>query len=180
MKRFLQILAIGLVVFLVLAMGQEWRFFATAWFGEAPPEAELSLEDRDGAVAAVRLTLELTRHLYASGGDPRFSERMPASDGVIEELMKDVDYLANNHRRQEHRLEHLEIVEAKALDDRRVEIRTREEWLTRLVWLDGATAAEWAGQVVFAKYLVTAETQGWRVQAWDFDPVREQGEAPAT
>ena len=72
------------VAFMVLAIGQEWSFFSTAWFGRAPENVELSSEDRDGAVAAVRMTLELTRHLYSSGGDPRFSERMPASEQVVE------------------------------------------------------------------------------------------------
>lgn len=179
MKRFLQILTGGLVAFMVLAIGQEWRYFTTEWFGNAPSESELLAEERDGAITAVRMTLELTRHLYASGGDPRFSERMPASDDLIQELMKDVDYLANNHRRQEQRLDELEIVDVTALDERRVEVRTRELWTTRAVWLDGSAASDPVTQIVFAKYLVSEGTQGWQVGAWDFDPERPAPEAPA-
>ena len=132
MKRLLQILGGGFVAFMVLAIGQEWEFFASAWFGRSAPEVVLAEEDRQAAVAAVRMTLELSRHLYASGGDPRFAERMPASERMVEALMKDIDYLANNHRRQDNQLRRLEVVAVRALGPGWVEVRTREEWLARI------------------------------------------------
>lgn len=176
MKRLLQILGAGFVVFMVLAIGQEWEFFASAWFGKAEPEMELSEEDREGAIDAVRLTLELSRHLYSSDGDPRFAERMPASERVVEALMKDVDYLANNHRRQDNRLQGVEIVGARALDAERAEVRTREYWIIGLQWLDGSVAAKPVGQLVHARYLVSRGAQGWRVEAWELDSPEEQNQ----
>ena len=59
-------------------------------------------------------------------------------------------------------------------------MRTRERWLTSLQWLDGRPAAEPVRSLVHARYLVIKEGAGWRVEAWDFDPRRDEEEPQAT
>ena len=101
MKALGKILLGGFVVFMGLAITEEWGMFSSAWFGESEPEASLTDEERKSAADAVHLTLSLMRHLYLSGGDPRFAERMPAARGIVEEILADVRYLARNQRVQD-------------------------------------------------------------------------------
>ena len=93
-KALLKILLGGFVVFMLLAIGQEWEFFSEAWFGAGEEKTTASDSDQQEASQAVSLMLNLMRHFYASGGDPRFADRMPASDGILQEMRSDIDYLA--------------------------------------------------------------------------------------
>jgi hypothetical protein len=177
-KTLLKILGVGLLVFLTLAISQEWRFFATSWFGsvEAPPE--LAEEDRQAAGDAVYMMLNLMRHLYTSGGDPRFAERMPASDGIIEEMQADITYLSRNHRRQDPEIKRLEVLSVEPLDEDRVEVSTRELWNFRFLWTTGAGESDSPRiQVLYSRYLVVRRQDGWRVEAWAFAEPEAEPEA---
>lgn len=176
MKNLLKILAGGLVAFQVLAVAQEWEVFSTAWFGVTEEPPELSEEERREATGAVYLTLSLMRHFYASGGDPRFAERMPASDLVRGEMQADIDYLERNRRRQEPELTAFDVVAVETLGAERAEVRTRESWTTRIFWAEGGGEAEPPHrQTLDGEYLVTRQAGGWRVEAWDF-PQQEEVE----
>jgi hypothetical protein len=170
-KTFLKILGVGLAAFMTLAIAQEWQYFSATWFGRSAPAEAVSDEDLDAAAGTVREVLVMMEHLYGTGGDPRFAERMPVSRTVMDRMLADVEYLRRNHRRQEPRLQKLEISAAESLGPGRVEIRTREYWIHRIFWLvgDGAEAEPPHSQVITAKYLLSKGPQGWRVDAWSFD-----------
>lgn len=180
MKRLLQIVLVAFALFMVLAVGQEWRFFASAWFGgEEDAPAALAETDRRAAADTVATLLSLMAHYYSSGGDPRFAERMPASTGLLDELRSDVDYLARNHRIQEPELEKLVVMSVKpaapaapaAPGDSgapsRVEVRTREHWIFHVLWAaDGSPAEPDRSRVVEGTYLLVRAASGWRVEGW--------------
>lgn len=170
MRGLLKILLGGFAAFMVLAIGQEWQLFSSAWFGEETVAPEIQESDRKDATATLRLALDLMGHLYRSGGDARFAERLPAGDEVVAEILADVDYLKRNHRRQDPELQRLEVVAIEPLDAERLEIRTRESWQVRLLWSSGGGEAEPArSETVRGKYLLVRGGQGWRVEGWKFD-----------
>lgn len=170
MKRLLQILLVAWVVFMGVAMAQEWRFFAEAWFGDGDAAGALAEAERREAADTVVRMLSLMRHLYRSGGDPRFAERMPASPGLLDELRADVDYLARNHRIQDPELENLVVLAVERLDPQggeRLEVRTRERWVFRVLWAaDGAAAEPPRRRTVEARYVLVPSGTGWRVEGW--------------
>jgi hypothetical protein len=174
-KGLLKILLVGFVVFMALAMSQEWEVFSSAWFAEEPsaPETEV---DAKPAADVVHLTLTLMGHLYTSGGDERFAERMPAADGMIEEMLADIDYLKQNHRRQEMSLERLEVTSVDPIGPGRIEIRTREHWSVRFLTIGGNTETDPPlQQIAHGKFLVALGTRGWRVEGWEvLDPIWEK------
>jgi len=177
-KPLLKIVLGGFLVFMVLAIAQEWSFFSQSWFGTAEPETELAADDREGAVQAVELTLDLMRHLYASGGDSRFADRMPTSQGVLEEMLADIDYLTRNQRRQDPKLERLDVEAVEFLGTKSVEVRTRELWSIRFLWLDGSGESDpHRVEVVRSRYLVTPGSTGWIVGGWEaLGPATAPGE----
>jgi len=168
-KGLIKILLGGFAVFMGLAVLQEWDYFATSWFGRAETPREASAEDRAAAAETVRQALVLMRHLYQSGGDPRFVERMPVSDALRDELMADVDYLRRNHRRQDPGLQKLEINSVDPLNPDRFEVRTREFWQVKFLSVvsdEPSDEPKW--QIVLGRYLVVRAGPGWRVESWDF------------
>ena len=181
MRNLLKILLAGTLIFMVLAIGQEWEFFSTSWLGNDEKTVEMTDEDRQEAVDSVYLMLNLMRHLYSSDGDPRFADRMPVSEAVLREMLDDVEYLVKNQRRQDPELMRLEIRSVEPVDERRVQVHTRELWIMRLSWLTGTGESEPPhSQVLYGKYLVMRGSQGWQVEAWDFDePVGEEGPSPS-
>jgi hypothetical protein len=178
-RNLLKILLGGFLVFMLLAIAQEWEFFSTAWFGSEPEAVVLSEEAQAGAVAAVEQTLQLMGHFYGTGGDPRFAERIPASEAVLAEMAEDIDYLRRNHRRQEPSLQGLEILSVRALDEMRAEVRTKEFWIHRVYWItDGGEAEPPHSQVLWGTYLVAHRGQKWRVEGWEVsEPPRDRGVA---
>jgi len=179
MKDLTKILVVGFFAFVVVALAQEWKSVSSDWFGSNDTEISISEADRKAAADSVHLVLTLISHLYGSGGDSRFVERIPASEGVLEEVLADIAYLRRNHRRQEMVLDRLEIVTAEPLDADRVEIRTREYWQVRLFWITGSGEADPPRTLeTHGKYLVVRGARGWRVEGWDLvEPgaVAEQG-----
>jgi hypothetical protein len=171
-KQLLKIVGIGLAVFILMAIAEEWDFFYGAWFGPDDEALVLADEDREAAGEAVYLMLTIMRHLYSSGGDTRFAERMPASDGIIEEIMSDIEYLSRNHRRQDPELKRMEIESVEPLAPDRVEVRTRELWSFRFSWIGrGGDSDPPRIEVIHSLYLVVRTQSGWRVEGWRFvDP----------
>lgn len=170
MKGLLKILLGGFAAFMVLAIAQEWQLFTSAWFDAGESAPEVSESEQRAATETLRLTLDLMGHLYRSGGDPRFAERLPAGDEVVAEILADIDYLESNHRRQDPELERLEVVAIEPLDAERLEIRTRESWRVRVLWSSRSGAAEPArSETVRGSYLLVRGGRGWRVEGWRFD-----------
>jgi len=169
-KGLLAILAAGLVAFMAIAMAQEWETFASAWFGDGAAASRLDEPERKAAADAVHLVLNLLGHLYASDGDPRFADRIPAAQGIVDEALADIDYLKRNHRRQEPELLRMEVTGVEELGPERVEISTVEYWVVRTVWITGEGPSDPPrAQVVRARYLVVRGGQGWRVEGWEID-----------
>lgn len=167
MKNLFAIVLGGFLVFMAIAIPEEWDYFSAAWFGSGERPETGSDADRAAAVDAVGSMLTLMGHLYGSGGDPRFAERMPASDTVIGEFVDDIGYLRRNHRTQEPVLQNLEIVSVEPLGPDRVEVATREYWIHRVRWINSMEESEPArSQVVAARYLVARSGRKWIVQGW--------------
>ncbi len=164
MRRFVLIQLLGLVAFVLLAMAQEWKTFATAWLGSAPSALELGDEERRAAADTVHEYLTLLAHVHARGGDARFLDRLPASEQVIDELVEDIRYLERNRRRQVMTLQRVEIQAVEQLGERRVEVRTREWWtIAYLRSVSGEPAGKAGANVIEGRFLVVRETAGWRV-----------------
>jgi hypothetical protein len=167
-RKLVKILLGGLVVFMVLSIAQEWEFFSGAWFGEPEEVIELPHEDLAEAANAIHMTLSLMRHFYMSDGDPRFRERMPAAEWIIDEMAEDITYLQRNRRLQDASLEQMEVLSSTALDRDRVEIITREFWHVKVLFADNGTDAQPPlTQVAHGRYLVARTGQGWRVEGWE-------------
>jgi len=179
-KGLLKILLAGFAVFMVFSVAQQWEFFSSAWFASEKQRERLPDEEREAAADAVRMTLNLTRHLYASGGDTRFAERIPAGGGIIDEIVADVDYLARNHRVQDPELLQLELLSVVELSLDRVEIATREDWRVRtLLGVGGREADPPTSQTIEGKYLVVRGGKGWRVEGWELVDLPAPGSDPA-
>lgn len=169
MKNLLKILAGGLAFFMVSAVLQDREYFAGVLAGRRTrPGPAVSVEDRQGVEAAVRLFLSIERHFYASGGDARFGDQLRASPAAFEELAADVAYLKRNQRTQLMTLIRLDALETKALGERRVEFKTREYWVVKTLRLGTAVEVEPPqSSVVYARYLVGQEGGSWSVRGWE-------------
>ena len=179
MKGLLNILAGGFLVFMVVAVADEWDFFSTAWFGASKPKAVVADADRKDVEATLQLFHRISGHYYGSGGDPRFAERLPALEGVVRELQADVTYLRENGRKQELVLGRLDVLSVELLGEGRFEARTREYWHVSTLWIkDGSLAGPPVVVKSLGRYLVARGTQGLRVEAWDPVLDEEPGETP--
>jgi hypothetical protein len=176
-KVLLKILGAGFLAFMVLAIADEWVFFSQAWFGdETAPAPELSQSEQKAAADTVHLTLNLMRHLYLSGGDLRFADRMPASDGVKEEMLADIVYLGQRHLVQDAELLRLDVMSIETLAAGRLELATRELWRFRVLRADGSGEVEAPHtRTLEASYLLVRGGSGWRVESWRL----EEPEPPA-
>jgi len=179
LKTLVKIVVGGFVVFMALSITQEWRYFASVWFGETAPAPTLTEEDTRSATETIRLALTLMAHLHASGGEPRFAERIPASEGVVAEMMADVDYVKRNHRRQDMELEELEVLSAEFVGESRVEVLTRESWRVGYHVVGTDVTDPPRRHVSHGRYLVVQDVSGWRVEGWAFEdaPTPEEGTA---
>jgi len=169
-KGLVKIVLAGFLGFMVLAMAQEWDVFHSAWFGGTPPDRQLATDEQKQAADVVHLMLTVMSHLYASGGDVRFAERLPAAQGVIDEMLVDIDYLARNHRLQEMTLDRLEIVSVERSGEGRLEVHTRERWQVRFLGTDGEGEVDPPlRQTAHGKYLLVKSGRGWRVEGWEVE-----------
>lgn len=163
MKPFLSILLLATVIFMGLAMAQEWEVFSGLFMPAEQPEAlptELPEEVRD----ALEHFNTVLAHLYRYGGDERFLERLPASENIRAELRADLDYLAQNGLLQD-----LELVESTHLSDRLLatevwEVRTEEEW--EMAYYDhtgNPISTEPMSFIVNQRYVIRNTANGWVV-----------------
>lgn len=169
MKAFWKILLGGSFAFMALAIAQEWDFFSSAWFGKNTPAPVLSEAQKSHAADAVYGYLKMTSHLYGSGGDPRFAERIRAAAPLVAETLADVDYLRRNGRVQDPVLVKMEPLSADAVGTG-VVLKTKEFWVTRTfrVGSDQETDPP-RSEIVFAKYSLEPDGKGWKVVSWDFN-----------
>lgn len=177
MKNLLKILLGALLSFQLVAIVQEWPVFAAAWLGERPGPAVVPLAagDREGAERALREYHALSRHLYATAGDPRFTDRLPASDLVKNELLADIAYLQHSGLAQEPSLVRLDVVAARRLGEQTVALETREYWVVSLLKAaDRQPVEPPRSQIFWGTYRLRRESGSWRVDAWEvLDPPLE-------
>ena len=106
--------------------------------------------------------------LHGSAGDQRFAERLSISQAILDEVVEDVRYLGRRHLVQEQSLEDLEILDLKALSADRVELRTRERWLVRMLsTTSGQAVGPQQSHVSHGRYLLSRGGKGWSVAAWE-------------
>lgn len=170
MKSLLQIVSAGLLVFVAVAVVQEWDYFSSAWLGVEPALVTPQGQDsEDAAVGAVREALALMVHFYGSGGDTRFAERMPVTPDLLEEFQADVDYLSTNNRIQDSRLQKLELRSVVPVGEDVVEVRTREFWIHRTLWNDGRGESDPPrSTILHTRYQLARENTGWRIFGREF------------
>jgi len=167
-RQLLKLIGWGTAAFMLLAIGQEWDFFKTAWFGAEEPAAAVPEVDRQEVEASLRETLVVIGHLYGSGGDQRFAERLPISQAILDEVIDDLRYLGRQHLVQEQTLTDLEILDLDPLSEDRVELRTREQWLVRMLSTTSQRAVGPAeAHVSHGRYLLSRGGKGWSVAAWE-------------
>lgn len=181
-KNLLAILLGGFLVFQTLAIVQEWEVFGAAWFGLGDePEEGLSADEREAAADAVYLALSLQRHFYASGGDPRFADRMPVSEAILAEMQSELAYLARNGRIEDPVLDRLEILSVQPAGPRRATVRTRERWTVQLHRAsDRGPIGKPSIGVTDREYLVALEGDDWRVMGWDLASSTEAEDSEET
>jgi hypothetical protein len=178
-KNFVKILLGAFALFMVLSIVQEWNFFASAWFGKAESGWQPTEVEAKAMADTLGLYQRLASHLYGSGGDPRFADRIPAAPHLVDEMLGDIEYVKRNHRVQRPELIRMEVLSSEPLRANAVEFRTREYWVTSFFWLTGEESGDPpVSQVLHMKYLITREGQAWQVAGWDCDePAADSVEA---
>lgn len=180
MRVLVRILLLGTAAFLLLAIAQEWKFFSSSWFGNSPTAVVLSESERERGIETVRQFLILAAHFYKSGGDPRFAERIPASDAVVSEMLSDIEYLKRNGRRQEPLLQRLEILAIDSQGGGRLTVWTKEYWVYGTYFFTtGEEADPPRSQILHMRYLVLRRSPQWQVTAWEFEEAPPAGQVPS-
>jgi hypothetical protein len=171
LKQLLKIVVAGLLVFIAVAIVQEWGYFASAWFGRGvSPDAPAQDENEARGLAVVRESLALMAHYYSSGGDQRFAERMPVSPVLLEEFRQDVEYLSRNNRYQDCSLQKLELLSAVSVGQDALELKTREFWIHRTFWSDGQGESDPPrSDILYPRYRLVRDNAGWRIYGREFD-----------
>lgn len=168
MNKLLKILLGGFLGFMLLAIADEWAFFYTSWFGGTEPAPALTEAEQKATADALHQTLTLMRHFYLSGGDSRFTERMPAGEWIVAEMEADVLYLGRNHMIQDTELQRLDVMSVDVLAEDRVELTTRELWRVRLLRAtDRLPAEQPRTQQAEGRYLLVRTGRGWQVDGWE-------------
>lgn len=172
MKSLAIILLASFVGFLLTAVVEEHEAFVPL-LGLAPDAAAVPAmpeEDRAAVEDAVRGFLSLLVHLYRNGGDPRFAERIHASESVVQEILDDIAYLQHNQRRQDLQLMHLEVLEAESLREDRATLLAKEYWVVRTFWSHHQGSSDAVRSVVArVRYYLEREGRTWSVNAWEYD-----------
>lgn len=167
MKNLLKILAVGTVIFMVFGIAQDWRNF----FRMTPEARRDDPAVQAAANDAVRSFISMASHAYRSGGDPRFVERVPATDAVRAELVEELTYLQKHQRVQISELTTIETLSVDLLSPTRAIVRTREQWLAHTESaVDGSRLEPAQEHTVYAEYRVELYAAGWRVAGWDHVP----------
>lgn len=177
MGTFLRIVLWGTLAFIAVAVVQERQVFLSALGLAAEPADVMEDADEQRLVDTVRSFLSVMSHCYASGGDPRFLERLPAAPEVAAEIRRELVYLEHNRRRQAPVLMRLEVVAVEPRGEGRAIVRTREYWVVRTELLGGGGEAEPArSMIVGAEYRLVRSGTTWQVIGWE--PEEPGGPAP--
>lgn len=166
MTALIRIAGGALAVFLVLGGIQEWRSLAAPLL---PPERrlELSQADRRAAAATVYRFVQLSSHLYATGGDRRFAERLPSSPALIDEIVRDARYVLHNERVQEPSLMRLDIASIESPSPDVITVGVKEYWTTRYYFKVDHSFDAVRSDVVLVQYRLQRDAGSWRVMSWD-------------
>lgn len=183
MKQLVIILVAGVVAFMAVAIVQERELFLNALAGRPTrPSTKVSDEHLKSAAAALQRFHSVSRHLYASGGDPRFAERLLAEPPVVDELLQDIAYLRRFGRTQSAELMGLEVLESSpAGPGNRIELKTREYWIIHLLRLaDRQPEEPPRSQVQYVTYRLKLDGTTWRLHGWELGdpPADEAAGAP--
>jgi hypothetical protein len=166
MKRFLQIVAGALVLFIAAAMAEERETFAANWFARAK-KYEAPERDIRAVAQAVHDFRMLVAHWYGTDGDRRFAERLPATKPVIDELRSDIAYVRRNGRIETPRLMRLEVQRVDVRSENAAEVHTRELWVTEFHWIGGGPSDETRSDLLFIRYRLIRDGARWLVSSWD-------------
>ena len=128
-----------------------------AWFDDGA---------REEAFRGAATFATLTAHLRASGGDPRFADRIPADPPVVAELLSDITVAQHHGLVERAQLVRFEPRAADAVGPELAEVRATEYWVTRSV---GAAGEAVRSDVVAVRYAMRRDAGGWRVADWAFD-----------
>ena len=168
MRQLATIVSLGTVVFIAVAMAQEWEVFSP-WLGiqrRSPEQRSPSPELERQAGETVRAFLDRLGDFYRSGGDRSVAAALPASPEVVEDLARDVDFLGRQGKREELRLLQLEILSTKVGPEDFAELSTRERWEVRILDARGGAVAPTAEQVLHCSYQLARAGAEWNVRAW--------------
>lgn len=167
MKRFAAIVAASVLFFITLGMLEERETFARNWFRPDSRGFTASDADRRAASEAVHAFRTLSAHWYATDGDARFGERLPALAPLIEELRGDIAYVRRNGRSEMPRLMRIEFLSSELPSESAAEVTTREYWVTEFHWLGGGESDATRSDLLYARYRLHREGARWIVDAWD-------------
>lgn len=171
MKSFLKIGVGAALLFIAAAMAQEWEVFSQPWF--APPggeTSELPDETKKEVADTLLLYLKITSHLYGTGGDPRFAERIPASSILVEEAQREIAYLRHHQLIEEPTLQRMEIVSIDRAGGDLVEVKTREFWITRRYVIGEEEPIATRSSVISNLHLLKKDGDSWVVMSWEPAP----------
>jgi hypothetical protein len=118
---------------------------------------------RTGAANAAALFASLTGHLRASGGDPRFADRLPADPPVIAELLADIAFVQHRERLENPRLVKFDLRSVEAVGPGLAEVRAREYWITTTQHRGEVSTRS---DAVTVRYAVRRDAGTWRVADW--------------
>jgi hypothetical protein len=166
MRTFASVAAAGLLLLAMAAMG-------------AVREARRPHAPGDGSLAeaeeAVERYLAAVDALYASGGDPRAADRVPAAPDLVAEMLADITFA--QHRLQSGEVRQLLRAErggARWLSGGGAEVSTREFWVIRRrpLFDGGGTSGPPISAVLNVRYDVAREGAAWRVLDYRLDSDR--------
>jgi hypothetical protein len=165
-KGFLGIVAGSLLLFVVGAMIEEKETFTRDWFASPTPGSGSS-EERRAAADAVFLFRNLSSHLYASRGDARFAQRLPASQPIVDEMRAEIEYIRRNGRVETPRLVRIEFLTSEVTEGVRAEVTTREFWVTQHHWPGGGESDPPRSDITHSRYRLGRDGGRWVVTSWD-------------
>jgi len=134
LKSTAMIVFVSALLFMGLTMAQEWSLFRPLFIREAVPVSEKIPDETE---RAIKFFNAMMVHYYASAGDERFLQRIPASDQVRGEFFKDAEYLRENGVVQVMKLSDFKVSSARKVREGRYIIETEEEWTLHYEDLDG-------------------------------------------
>jgi hypothetical protein len=169
MRSLLLILAGSAVLFMGLAILQEWSVFQPFFAGRTAPAAPPECPPE--AVNALERFNTVLPHLYLFGGDPRFYDRLPASERVKLAIAEDLEYLARTGIVQVMDEREIRVLEQRPLPGGACEVRTEETWALHYESPQGERFSDDKAWAVLWRYVLRQSVGGWEVAV--SEPVHE-------